>query len=554
MELSEQLSWLGISALLSMGYLAISALIAWAIGRRSHGLLFSALIFVHAALIYRFDFVVNHYARDPVVWGGILFIGLVCLGLGWMVDRIIVDHRRRLLFGLLGLGLLGVLLTLVRSHGEDVGARADQKNVLLITLDTTRPDALSAYGSENATPALEALAAQGVIFDQAIASAPLTEPSHLAILTGNPPVRTGVVSNGTDLGEQPGMLTHKLRAEGWTTGAFVSAFPLHARYGWDQAFDVYDDDFGDVPGLHRLSLVKAWDQVSLPAHTLRERRGDRTVSRALNWLESHQTEPFFLWVHLFDPHAPYEAPDHPFNPPTDGEELELPGYWPPPHRAITSTDWLTEAYEAEIRYVDGQVERLLDRLDQLGLSDSTIVMVSADHGESLTEHGYLFDHGDDLYDPSLAVPWIVRAPGVTVSGTRVACQVGNIDVAPTVLSLLGIADETDRMGVDRSPELRGEDCRSSAVVATTVAGRYVETPPIDHALRTDGYKRIRHEEGEPECYDLDADPGELSDLGTACPEALETQLEAVLEFGADPQAASQDSESRQALEALGYIE
>ena len=187
-----------------------------------------------------------------------------------------------------------------------------------------------------------------------------------------------------------------------------------------------------------------------------------------------------------------------------------------------------DAYDAEIEYTDGQVARILDRLDQLGLTDSTIVVVTADHGESLTEHDYLFDHGDDLYDPSLLVPLIIRAPGVSRDETRVSCQVGNIDVAPTILSLLGFESEVDRMGEDRSAELRGEACRDTSQVATTVAGRFVESPPIDHAWRADGHKYIRHEEGPPECFDLTDDPDELSSLGDACPSTLSAGMELVI--------------------------
>ena len=550
---TEQLQWLGISALISSGFLVVAALVAWAIGRRCFGLLFSALLFVHCALIYRIDFMVNRGMRELVVWGGWLLIGAACLTFGLLVDRFILKNLRSILVVLLGISVVGVSMTLVRSSGDTGLERNDQKNVLLVTLDTTRPDHLSAYGYEISTPAIQRLATEGVVFEEAVTTAPLTEPSHLAILTGNPPIRTGIVSNGTDLGAQPDMLTRRLQEEGWSTAAFVSAYPLHARYGWDQSFHVYDDDFGVFPGLHRLNLVQAWDQM-LRMNTLRERRGDHTVGRALHWLEQHHEEPFFLWVHLYDPHAPYEAPDHPFEPPTEGERLDLPSHWPARHQAITSTEWLTEAYDAEIRYVDGQVERLLDRLDALDLTSSTIVMLTSDHGESLTEHDYLFDHGDKLYDPSLLVPWIVRGPGV-IEGERVeGCQVSNMDVAPTLLTMLGIVDDADRLGVDRTPELYGEACRSVPVIATTIAGRWETEPPIDHALRSEGYKWILHEEETPECYGLESDPDEVLPLGEDCPEWLSTQLEAALEFGADPQSVSQDADTRQALEALGYVE
>ena len=163
------------------------------------------------------------------------------------------------------------------------------------------------------------------------------------------------------------------------------------------------------------------------------------VTRALAWLDDHRDEQSFLWVHLFDPHAPYEAPGHAFDPPTDGPALELPGYWPPPHRAVTSTAWLERAYEAELAYVDAQVGRLVDEIEAMGLLDETVIVLTADHGESLTEHDYLFDHGDYLYDASLRVPLIIRYPPVAKAGHVADCQVSTLDLPQTLLSLLSFS-------------------------------------------------------------------------------------------------------------------
>lgn len=556
-------TWLGVSAALYAGFSLAVAVAAWAVGRLTFAGPLMALLWVHAALAWRFDVVVNRFAREPIVWGPLLGLTALALGLAVVLDGAARRRWRPLAALGVGLALVGLALAQGRSRSEVAAtAEAGLPNVVLITLDTARADRLSAFGGSNPTPTLDRIAREGAIFEQAIATAPLTQPSHLAVLTGNPPYVTGVVTNGTELGPQPALLPHALRAKGYTTAGFIAGFPLHGRFGWGQAFDVYDDDFGALAGLHRLSLVKAWDQVVEPSHALRERRGDRVLDRALPWLDAHQGAPFFLWVHLFDAHGPYEAPDHPFDPPTDGPALDLPPYWPARDRAITSTDWLVQAYDAELRYVDAQVGRLVDRLDQLGLREQTLLVLTADHGESLTEHGYLFDHGDDLFDPSLRVPLAVRWPGRVPAGTRLGCQVSNEDVTPTVLGLLGIDDGQARVGVDRSAALAGGPCVEAPVIATTVGARFTDNPPIDHALRGSGHKLISQAPrpgetaGAEALYDLSADPGELSPLpeGSGPRDPMRTVLRAALQGGGPVQQAESDMETREALKALGYVE
>ena len=554
--------WAAVASGLMVALLSTVGLVGWLLRLRPHGLVLAALLVLHGAVAWRYEVVLNAFAREPRVWGGILAVLLVGLALGWLLDGLL----RRGWRVVLGLSLLAALLAggrIATVPPAGTGApRAERPNVLLVTLDTTRPDRLAPFGGPVAAPALSRLAREGTLFEQAVATAPLTEPSHLAMLTGIPPHRSGIVSNGTPLGDQPAMLPRLLRQHGYVSAAFVSAFPLHGSYGWDQAFEVYDDDFGQVGGLTRLALVKAWDQLVLPQRALRERKpGDSAVIRALSWLEQHREEQTFLWVHLFDPHAPYEAPGHPFDPPTDGEPLDLPGYWPPPHRAITSTAWLTEAYDAELAYTDALVGQLLDGLEELGLLDETVVVLTADHGESLTEHGYLFDHGDYLYDASLRVPLVVRYPEAVRSGARVDCQVSNLDLPQTLLAMLELPDQFERFGRDLGPMLRGEECTEEPVLSTTVAGRFVERPPVDHALRLDGYKLIRLDpEGERTndlsgdvCFDLVADPDEERPL-EECPPRFDTILDIALSESEGPQSPAMDLETRKALEALGYLE
>jgi arylsulfatase A-like enzyme len=419
----------------------------------------------------------------------------------------------------------------------------------VVSLDTTRADAVAGL------PVWSRLAREGTSFSQAIAAAPITEPSHLALFTGIAPFRSGIVSNGTVLGDRP-LVWKDLQAAGWLTAGFVSGFPLHSRYGWAQGMSVYDDDFGAWPGAESLTLVKGWNQVAVKEHALRERDAGRVLTRAERWLRAHREETFFAFVHFYDAHGPYVSGENGAlgPPPTDGAPLALPPYWPAAHRRITSTDWLRRAYEGEVRTVDTAVGRLLDALgDRL---DDTVVIVTADHGESLTEHGYLFDHGDDLYDPSLRVPLVVRWPGKVRAGAVVDCQVGGVDVAPTLRELVGLGEgPAGSDGVSRAAELRGEPCRDTPVVASTTAGRFVEKPPVDHALRGQGFKLIDHEAGVDEAFDLTADPGELAPLAPSA--ELDEQRAAfarVLQTGASPASPDLDAETRRALEQLGYVD
>jgi arylsulfatase A-like enzyme len=560
MSAGERLRWIAAAVGLGVAFGVGAAVVAWGIGRRAHGLVLAAFLALHVGLLYRFEVVLNEFVRDPRVWGGLLGIAVVSLGLGLLVDPLL-RRTRPVVIGLVGVGLLGAGVGFVEGTPPAARQLSPRKSVLVVTLDTLRPDAIGAYatdlvgGGKNLTPVMDRLAAEGVLYEQAVATAPLTEPSHLAILTGVPPHRTGVVSNGTELGDRPELLQRVLHGQGWNTAGFVSGFPLHGKYGWRQGMDVYDDDFGRFRGLHRLSIVQAVDQLVLPGNTLRERRGDLAVDRALTWLDSVDGAPFFLWLHLFDAHAPYESPDHSFDPPRDGSALALPAYWPPPHRSITSEAWLTRAYQAEVSYVDAQVGRVIDRLRAQGRLDDTIIVLTADHGESLTEHGYLFDHGDDLYDPSLLVPLIVRAPGQAQAGLRLRCQVGNLDVAPTVLGMLGLEAGGERVGTDRTAELAGGGCREEWVMATTVAGRFMEDPPLDHALRGAGHKLIeKGEDGATSCFDLGADPGELQDLGAACPPELVPLMSLERRGAVKSAATAEDVGSMEALRALGYVE
>ena len=500
---------------------------------------------VIAAVAYRYDFVLNERFRDPRVWAGVPAAFLVGAGIAGVAGRWLTVRGLTLLAG-------SALVVAAGRAWPISGALAsvERPNILVISMDTTRADHVAGM------PTWDRLAAEGTTFTQAIAAAPITEPSHLAMFTGIAPFRSGIVSNGTELGERP-LVWKEFAAAGYLTAGFVAGFPLHSKYGWDQGMHVWDDDFGLWPGAETLTWVKAWNQVALKEHALRERTADRVVDHAATWLSAHRNEQFFAFVHFYDAHGPYVSPHNAsLGPaPTEGEPLALPPYWPPAARAITSAEWLKRAYEAEVTTVDEAVAQVLASLGER--LDNTIVVVTADHGESLGEHGVLFDHGDDLYDPSLRVPLVVRWPGHVRAGVSLDCQVGGVDLAPTLRALAGLpappGEHID--GVSRAAELTSGGCRPTPVVSSTTAGRFVERPPVDHALRNEGSKLILKEVGPVESYDLLADPGELHNLAPILePVEVIAAFRTLLGTGTAGLSPTLDAETRNALELLGYID
>ena len=277
----------------------------------------------------------------------------------------------------------------------------------MITLDTTRWDRLGAYGDRAAmTPNLDRLAQEGVLFEQAIAPAPLTLPAHCTLFTGLLPPRHGVRDNGGyALGAAHRTLASVLKDQGWRTAAFVAAFVLDSRWGLDQGFERYHDNF-------ELGRYRGGSLGDIA------RRGSEVVDVALPWLEEHANQPFFAWLHFYDPHAPYDPPE-PFR-----------------------TKFARAPYAGEIAYTDSQVGRILKWLDTRGLTDRTIVVAVGDHGESLDQHGESL-HGLFVYDATTHVPLIVRTPFSGTMGRRVASVVRGEDVMPTILDLVGgsIPDE-----------------------------------------------------------------------------------------------------------------
>jgi arylsulfatase A-like enzyme/predicted Zn-dependent protease len=396
-------------------------------------------------------------------------------------------------------------------------------NVLLITIDTLRADHVGSYGYRGAdTPAMDALAARGLRFTHATTVAPLTLPAHSSLLTGTFPAFHGVRDNGGFyLGDDQVTLAEVLRAHGYRTGGFVSAFVLDRRWGIAQGFDRYADDFD----LTKFRADAGLDAVQHP--------GNEVVSKAIQWLDADVSKPFFAWVHLYEPHAPYEPPD------------EIRARFPAT---------LVGAYDGEIATADLQVRRLLDHLAEAGRLDRTLVVLLGDHGESLGEHGEE-QHGFFIYDADIRIPLIVAGPRVPVRS--VDDQVRIVDVMPTILELTGLPIPSVVQGRSLVPLAQGGRLDLVALSETWYPRHHYGWSELTSV--SDGrYHFIAAPRRE--LYDTRDDPGELHDLAATNParaDALERALRTTLagatahRAAATPQPVDRDVEER--LRSLGYV-
>jgi arylsulfatase A-like enzyme/Flp pilus assembly protein TadD len=401
------------------------------------------------------------------------------------------------------------------------GLPRSRHHVLLVTLDTTRADRLGSYGyAPGRTRHLDRLAAEGVRFDQAISPAPLTLPAHASLFTGLYPFEHGVRNNGNFyLPERVDTLTARFKRAGYRTGAFVSSFILDRRYGLAAGFDVYDD-----------RLEGATRQViSLEA----ERRGDRTALALGAWLDRMAAtpgEPFFAWLHLYDPHEPYRAPS--------------------PFRDA----FPAAPYDGEVAFADSIVASVLDRLGRLGLLDRTLVVVTGDHGESLGEHGEE-THSMFVYESDLRVPLIVWRPGTLPAGLVIRHPVRLTDVAPTLLDLIGAPGLEGPSARSLVPDIEGIDPADPAPYAETLLPQfYMGWAPL-RAVRDDRWKFI--EAPRPELYDLARDPGETRNLYDAEPQraaAFARELARLTRGRAgEMSVGALDREALEKLASLGYV-
>ncbi len=400
---------------------------------------------------------------------------------------------------------------------------ADNINIVLITLDTLRTDRVSSYGSNRVeTPNIDSFAKEGVLFSNAASTVPFTLPAHASIHTGLYPPGHGVRENvGYVLDDSIPTLAEVLSNGGWSTGGFVSAFVLDSRWGIGRGFDHYFDDFDladfDTPNLSSV-----------------QRSGDVTIAEAVRWIDDRPLDaPFFAWIHLYDPHDPYTPPE--------------------PWKSMYSD----RPYDGEVAYTDSLVGDLRRALEERGLLSNSLVVLTADHGEGLGDHGES-SHGFFVYDSTIHVALIVRPPGGGLAGKVVDSAVSHVDIFPTVLDVVGLSAPKRVHGESLLPLINGDLGDERAVYSESLY-------PLLHygwaplrALRQGHLKLISSP--RPEAFDIRSDPGETDDLAAEDPAMVENleirlaELRDVIESEArvGGSAPEMDSETLAQLQALGY--
>ncbi len=388
-------------------------------------------------------------------------------------------------------------------------------NILLITIDTLRADKLSCYGSQSPqTPHIDQLAEKGVLFSRAFANTSTTLPSHTNILSGTTPNYHGVHENlNFIVSEKLLTLAEHLKNNGYATGAFVGAYPLDSRFGLSQGFDVYDDKYSRVHSVNLASL---------------ERNAEEVIKSALTWLNGRKS-PWFLWIHCWDPHTPYEPPE-PFK-----------------------TQYKEHPYDGEVAYVDSALGKLFDHMEENSLYDSTLIIFTGDHGESLGQHGEK-THGYFAYNSSTRIPLIIVLPEAIPS--HVEQYVSHIDIFPTVCDVLGIEKPTYLQGTSLLPALTGKKLLEKPIYFESLYPYYSRGwAPLKGFI----LKKAKFIDSPiPELYDLDRDFDELDNrLEQKNVSKLRSQLQQIIDDLTPSEkvdaAQTVDRKTRERLASLGYV-
>jgi arylsulfatase A-like enzyme/Flp pilus assembly protein TadD len=388
-------------------------------------------------------------------------------------------------------------------------------DVILVTIDTLRADRISPYGYSKPTPAFEAFAKDSALFERASSQVPLTLPSHASILTGLYPITHGVRENsGFVLSPDQRTLAEILKENCYSAAAFIGAFVLDRRFGLARGFDTYYDNF-PTGTLEDVKLL------------IQERRAGEVLEKAREWLATPVRGPRFAWIHLYDPHAPYEPPA-----PFDRDD---------------------DLYDGEVRYVDASLGDFFRYLRERGLYEEALIIVTSDHGEGLGEHGEE-THGMFLYESTLHVPLMIKCPRNANAGVRLTEPALLIDIFPTVLNVLNIQDHAATQGKVLQPQARPAGRRNLAETMLPYLG-YGWSPL--RAYVDGSFKYI--EAPRAELYDLDADPGETRNL-ISSNQAMAGQLrqrlsESVGRLSSSVPKSPQkvDAETSERMRSLGYL-
>jgi len=435
--------------------------------------------------------------------------------------------------------------------GEENGAK-----VILVTIDTLRADHAT-------STSIDRLAKEGVSFKQAISPCPLTNPTHSSILTGLYPQTHGVRDTAV-LDTRWDTLQRIFKRNGYDTAAFVSGFVLKDFLsGMSSDFDLYEDRFS-LP-FDGFKLMRVFERLSiLPVSNL-DRKAGLTNKLVIPWIKSRKNRKFFLWMHYYDPHLPYEPPQY----------SSQRGQWGMrgSKRADLSDEVIGEMlrrYDGEISYADRCLGEVMDVLDKLGIEHETLVVLTSDHGEGF-DHDYYFDHGDRLYDSGIHVPLIFRYPkGGVSSGREVRRQVQLVDIAPTILSLTGLKQEMETEGEDLTPLLySNETSIPTPGVGMVIPPAYSESPRRNNpasagplrCIRTGDWKYIfAVDSAAEELYNIKDDPLEEKNLVTKEKETAAMLKKDLFRWmkdegrGRSEKKPVLDGDTREKLRSLGYLQ
>ena len=457
---------------------------------------------------------------------------------------------------LVGISLL--LPPLARFPQAKPLSREGLSNVILLSVDTLRPDRLGCYGSKRTlTPNIDRIARHGLLFRNAYTPIPLTGPSFSSLLTGLYPKTHGSRQNLTFMDSQAETLAEVFQGVGYQTAAFVSGYPLKREFcSLAKGFGLYQDRFSFFDGFKLLRFLERFGLVELQL----ERRAGGVSSLAIPWMARNKDRPFFVWIHYYDPHVPYRPPlsvgADPILRDLERRQRHLWGKKKeeiPPH----SLEAMRALYDGEVAYVDEDIGRTLSFLKTVRLQEKTLIVFVSDHGEGM-DHDYYFDHGDRLYESCIRIPVILSYPGMIPEGSVSEEVIQSVDLFPTLLSLLKFSRATLHEGRRVWPPEGSLKRPPRPIYAELSRRKGYPTLGDLWAFREGPWKLIYSPEGSPpELYHLEEDPGETVNLSLKEPERVLEMTEALLRWMGEKKEVQPPEVrglAREKLKSLGYLQ
>jgi len=507
----------------------------------------------------KFLFLRGHLSLSGFLIATMLF-GIFSAGAVWFSQKWVPSRAKRkaaLLFILIS---FAIPLVLRIPWLNPPAIHSSLPNILILSVDTLRPDHLGCYGDpKGLAPNIDRLAPRGILYRYAYTQIPLTAPSFSSIMTGLTPKTHGARENLMTMYPSVTTLAEVLHAAGYRTAAFVSGYPLKRELcSLSKGFDLYQDRFSFWDGFKLLRFLERFGVVELQL----ERRADEVSRLSLPWMTRHKGQPFFVWLHYYDPHVPYRPPF--LSSVEDSATLQQLRrqqryLWGKRENELTPQliENMKTLYDEEIAFVDQDIGQVVSFLENQGLREKTLLLFISDHGESF-DHDYYFDHGDRLYESCIRIPVLLSYPGVVPSRIVLGGPIQSIDLFPTVLSLLKLSvppcDGRNLFEKDGTPSLK------SAPVYAELSRR-VDYPTLGDlwSLREDPWKLIYSPEGRPaELYNVLEDPQEITNLSSKDPERVK-EMEGKLiqwmgEKGKHSRSPHVEGLTREKLRSLGYLQ